>query len=61
MDNLKSQRFGVEEIRRIREEDDLRYQSMSPEEISRDIGERAKEARELMEKTMRERASRRGA
>ena len=45
-----NQSFNVDDIRRIREEDDFRYLSMTPEEISRDIHERAKESRAIMEK-----------
>jgi len=56
-----SQRFGVEEIRRIREEDDIRYQGMTPEEISKDISERAEAAHILMDRIRREKAERRGA
>ena len=58
MDNLVSQRFGVEEIRRIREEDDMRYKGMTPEEISKDISERANEGHKLMDKIRCEKAAR---
>ena len=57
------QRFGVEEIRQIRNEDAERYQSLSmtPEEISKDISERAKEARELIERIKVEKFAQQGA
>ena len=58
MDKPVNQRFGVEEIRKIREEDDLRYQGMTPEEISRDISERAKEAHRRMDEIRQEKAAR---
>ena len=61
MNNPVNQRFGVEEIRRIREEDDVRYQGMTPEQISKDIGERAKEAHRWMDRIRREKAARQGA
>jgi hypothetical protein len=61
MDNPVSQRFGVEEIRRIREEDDIRYQGMTPEEISKDIHERAKVGYAIIEEIRRDKAERRGA
>ena len=63
MNNNASQRFGVEEIRRIRDEDAERYQrlNMTPEEISKDIAERAREARKLMEKIRREKEKQQGA
>ena len=54
------QRFGVEEIRRIRDEADVRYQGMTPEEISRDIHEGAKEGYEILERLKREKAARQG-
>ncbi len=41
--------FNVDDIRRIRVEDDRRYSGLTPEEISRDIHERAKEAHRIME------------
>jgi hypothetical protein len=59
MDKQVSQRFGVEEIRRIREEDDMRYQGMTPEEISKDISERAKEARDRIDEIRREKTAQR--
>ena len=56
--NNSDQRFGVEEIRRIREEDDIRYQGMTHEEITRDIHERANEAKKIMDRIRREQGAR---
>jgi len=61
MDDPVSQRFGVEEIRRIRVEDDIRYQGMTPEEISKDINERANAFRKRRDEIRREKAERQGA
>ena len=60
---MSNQSFGVEDIRKIRDEDSERYQrlGMTPEEISKDISERAREGRELIEKIRREKAARQGA
>ena len=61
MDNSTNQRFGTEEIRRIRDEDSARYEGMTYEEITRDIHERAKEGHEIIERIRREKAARQGA
>ena len=61
MNSPVSQRFGVEEIRRIREEDDIRYQGMTPEEISKDISERANEFHKRRDEIRHGKAERRGA
>ncbi len=51
-----NQSFNVDDIRRIRNEDDLRYRGMTYEEITRDIHERAQEGHRLMEKIMLDKA-----
>ncbi len=43
------QSFSVDDIRRIREEADVRYQGMRPEEIARAIHESARISHEIME------------
>ena len=53
-----SQSFNVDDIRRIRKEDDLRYHGMTPEEISHDIHERAKEGHAIIERIKREKSAR---
>ena len=57
MYNTNNQSFGVDDIRRIREEANIRYMIMTPEEISRDIHEGAKVGYEIIEKIKRERAA----
>jgi hypothetical protein len=56
-----SQSFNVDDIRRIRIEDEQRYHGMTPEEISRDIHERAQEGHRIMERVRRENKARQGA
>jgi hypothetical protein len=55
-----SQSFSVDDIRHVRIEDDQRYRSMTPEEISRDIHERAVEGHRIMERIRREKKARQG-
>jgi DNA-binding transcriptional MerR regulator len=43
-----NQSFSVDDIRRIRIDDDKRYLGMTPEEIVKDIHERAKEAHQIL-------------
>ena len=52
------QRFGVEEIRRVRDDDDARYQGLTHEEITKDIHERANEAKKIMDRIRREQGTR---
>jgi len=51
----------VEDIRRIRNEDDARYHGMTQEEISWDIHERAGVRRRIMERMQREKRTLQGA
>jgi len=53
-----SQSFSVDDIRRIRDEADVRYRGMSYEEITRDINERAKVGYEIIKKIRRDNAAR---
>ncbi len=53
-----SQSFNVDEIRRIRVEDNLRYSKMTPEEISHNIHERAQEGYKIMERIRKEKSAR---
>lgn len=55
---MENRSFGVEDIRRIREEDDARYRGMTPEEISRDIREGASVGLQIIEDIKLERAGR---
>ena len=61
MSNSSNQSFGVNDIRRIRKEADIRYQGMTPEEISRDIHEGAKIGYQIIERIRREKAEQRGS
>jgi len=62
MDNPNTnQSFNVDDIRHIREEADIRYQGMTPEEISRDIHERAQAGYGILEQLRREKAGHKGA
>ena len=55
---MDNQSFGVDDIRRIRDEAAIRYQGMTPEEISKDISEGAKEGYAILERLKRERLER---
>ena len=58
---MDKQSFSVEDIRRIREEDSIRYENMSYQEVTKDIHERAKEVREIKERIRKEKAAQQGA
>ena len=58
---MSSQSFGVDEIRRIRDENHIRYQDMTTEEILNDIHEGAKEGYAILERMKQEKAARQGA
>ena len=47
---MASQSFNVDDIRRIREKSDIRYRSMTSEEISKDIRKRAQIGYSILEK-----------
>ena len=51
---IKSQSFNVDDIRRVREKADVRYQNMSSEEISKDIHKRAQTGYKILENLKRE-------
>lgn len=53
-----SQSFSVDDIRRIREEADIRYQGMTPEEISKEISKGAQEGHRIIERIKREKEAR---
>jgi len=57
-DMANNQSFGVDDIRRIREENEKRYreQEMTTKEILQDIHERAQEGWKLLEQFKRERS-----
>jgi hypothetical protein len=59
-DSNANQSFNVDDIRRIRNEDAERYQrlNMTPEEISRDIHERAQIGYQIIEGIRLEKAQR---
>jgi len=63
MNEPKSQSFNVDDIRRIRDENYLRYKSLNltPEEISKEISQGAKAGYEILERIKREKATRQGA
>ena len=58
---MSNQSFGVDEIRRIRDDNNIRYQGMTTEEILKDIAEGAKEGYAILERLKREKAKRQGA
>ena len=47
---MANQSFNVDDIRIIREKADIRYQGMSPEEISKDISRRAQVGYDILKK-----------
>ena len=51
---MDNQSFNVDDIRRIRNEADKRYQGMSYEEISKDIRKGAEEAHRIMAEIKRQ-------
>ncbi|MCL2857798.1 MAG: hypothetical protein FWE19_08830 [Oscillospiraceae bacterium] len=55
---MDNQSFGVDDIRRIRDEAALRYEGMTTEEIMKDISEGAKEGYAILERLKREREER---
>ena len=61
MNERNNQSFSVDDIRRIREEDSVRYEHMTYEEKSHDIHGRAEEVRAIKERIRKEKAAQRGA
>jgi hypothetical protein len=61
MNEHTNQSFNVDDIRRLREENDLRYRDMTPAEISQDIQERATEGHAIIEQIRKEKAAQQGA
>ena len=56
-----NQSFGIDEIRRVRDDNHIRYQGMTTEEILKDIAESAKEGYAILERLKREKAKRQGS
>jgi hypothetical protein len=56
-----SQSFNVDDIRRIREEADIRYRGMTYEEITRDITEGAKVGYQILEQIRKAKKEQQGA
>jgi hypothetical protein len=61
MNNIKNQSFNVDDIRQIREEADIKYQNMTPDEISSYIHEGAKEGYKIIEQILHEKSKQQGA
>lgn len=56
MDNPReSQSFSVDDIRKVREEDDRRYRNMSMEEIAENIHRRAAEGHKIIDEIKKQR------
>ena len=54
MDNLNNQSFNIDDIRRVRDDADIRYRGMSFDEIARDIHKRAEAGRSIIETIRRD-------